>query len=155
DVKRVAEKYLKQSNRTVGMFIPTNDVARTPIPPNPNLAKLLEEYKGGKEIAKGEAFDPTPDNIEKRIKRHTLPEGLKVVLFPKKTRGEAVIGSLSLHFGSEQSLKGLSTAAEYLGPLMLRGAKQRTREQFEDELDLLASSIKSSSGAGTVGFSWQ
>src|ERR1019366_3571540 len=40
DVDRVAGKYLKQSNRTVGMFIPSDKVARTPIPETPNIAKL-------------------------------------------------------------------------------------------------------------------
>ena len=32
----------------------------------------------------GEAFDPTPANVESRIQRVTLPNGLKLVMLPKK-----------------------------------------------------------------------
>ena len=38
----------------------------------------------------GEAFDPTPANLDARTQRFTLPNGMKVALLPKKTRGEAV-----------------------------------------------------------------
>ena len=78
DVNKVAAKYLRQSNRTVGMFIPTTEVARTPVPPTPDIETLIKGYKGGKSMAQGEEFDPTPANIEKRVKRLTLPSGIKV-----------------------------------------------------------------------------
>ena len=155
DVQRVAQKYLKESNRTVGLFLPTSQAARTPVPPTPNIAKIVDTYKGGKEIARGEVFDPTPDNLENRIKRFTLPGGLKVALLPKKTRGEAVVGVLSLHFGNDQSLAGLTNAARFLGPLMVRGAKNHNREQFQDELDQLGATLSASSDAGALNFSWQ
>src|SRR5262249_35502302 len=46
DVNRVAAKYLKSSNRTIGTFIPTKDVDRTTVPPTPELAAVLKNYKG-------------------------------------------------------------------------------------------------------------
>ena len=85
DVTRVATKYLRQSNRTVGLFIPTTAVARTPIPESPDVETLVKNYKGGKSLSEGEAFDPTPENIEKRVQRTTLPSGVKVAILNKKT----------------------------------------------------------------------
>src|SRR4029077_3511657 len=116
--------YLRQSNRTVGMFIPTTDVARTPVPPTPDVETMVKDYKGGKSLSQGEVFDPTPANIEKRVTRLTLPSGVKLALLNKKTRGDAVIGSMVLHFGNEKSLLGNTTATSFVGPLMMRGTKK-------------------------------
>jgi zinc protease len=98
---------------------------------------MVKEYKGGKAQAEGEVFDPTPENIEKRVTRLTLPGGIKVALLAKKTRGEAVVGSLSLHYGNAKSLVGNTTAATFVGSLMMRGTKQHDRQQIQDMLDLL------------------
>ena len=155
DINRVAAKYLKQSNRTVGMFIPSKEVARTPIPPTPNIEKLVKDFKGGKSVVAGEVFNATPENIEKRVKRFTLSNGLKVAFFPKKTRGETIIGSLTLRFGNENTLLGKSTAAEFVGPMLTLGTKTHSREQIQDELDILKSSLSTSSGVGTLSASWQ
>ncbi len=68
DVQRVARTYLKPSNRTLAQFIPTAapDRAEIPLFTSDQLAKLVSEYKGGEAVAAGEAFDPTPANIESR-----------------------------------------------------------------------------------------
>jgi zinc protease len=155
DVRRVAEKYLRRSNRTLGMYLPTEQVARTRIPEGPAVADLVKDYKGGKSVAEGEKFDPSPANIEARVKRLTLPGGVKVALLPKKTRGETVVGRLVLHFGNEESLKGQTTAAEFLGPLMMRGTQKFTRTDIADQLDHLQASLGGSSDAGELSFSFQ
>ncbi len=153
DVNRVAAKYLRQTNRTIGLFLPTQQVVRTTVPETPDVAKLVEKYKGGKALAQGEVFDPTPENLEKRIKRFTLPGGLKVAFLPKKTRGEAVVGRITLRFGDEQSLKPFRDASGYLGTLMTRGTRKHTRQQLNDEMDKLKSVLNASSGLGTLSFS--
>ena len=155
DVNKVAAKYLAKSNRTVGMFIPTKEVARTPVPSSPDVAALVKDYKGGKAQATGEAFDSTYENIEKRVKRLTLPSGVKVALLNKKTRGEAVIGSIVLHFGNEQSLKGNTTAADFIGPMLMRGTKKHTHQEIQDLLNNLKSTLSAGSSAGSLSFSWQ
>jgi zinc protease len=155
DVNKVAAKYLRQSNRTVGMFIPTTEVARTPVPPTPDIEALVKDYKGGKSLAQGEAFDPTPENIEKRVRRLTLPNGVKVALLNKKTRGEAVLGSMELHFGNEKSLRGNTDAAEFIGSLIMRGSKKRDYQEIQDALDKLKSTLTASSSAGSLSLSWQ
>jgi zinc protease len=155
DVQRVARQYLQRSNRTVGMYLPATEFARTPIPEAPPLDVVLKDYKGQTQSAQGEQFEPTPANLEKRTRRTQLPVGLKVALMPKKTRGQAVVGNLTLHFGNEASLQGQTVAAEVVGPLMVRGTSKHTREQIEDELDKLGSTLNASSGTGQLTFSFQ
>jgi zinc protease len=134
DVTRVAEKYLQRSNRTVGLYVPTAKVARTPIPETPDVAALVKDYKGGAAVAAGELFDPTPENIEKRVQRSELG-AVKVALLPKKSRGEAVEVSVTLRYGNADSLKGQTTAAEFLGDVLERGTSKHTFEQLQDELN--------------------
>jgi zinc protease len=57
---------------------------------------------------------------------------------------------LSLRFGNEQSLKGLTTVADLLGPLMRRGTKHHDRQQLTDELDKLGAQLGVSSDAGLL-----
>jgi zinc protease len=155
DVDRVAKEYLLQSNRTVGIYYPSTQVARAVIKKAPAASALLKDYKGGKAIAKGETFDPTPANVEGRVKRITLPSGLKVALLPKKTRGEAVVGELTLRFGNQQSLAEYKTASSFLGSLMKRGTKKHTRLEIDDLLNKLGASLSASSSTGQLSFSWQ
>ena len=115
DVSRVAIKYLTQTNRTVGIFFPTEKIVRATIPEAPDVAELVKDYKGGKALAAGEDFDTSPENIDKRTKRFTLASGIKVALLPKKTRGEAVVGQVVLRFGNEKSLVEFKDATDYLG----------------------------------------
>ncbi len=146
DVERVAKAYLKESNRTVGVFIPTKAPDRAEIPATPDLAAMLKDYKGGEAVAAGEDFDPSPANIEARVKRSTAG-GLKVVLLPKKTRGGTVVALVTLRFGDEKSLFGKSPAAEMAGGLLMRGTKSKTRQQIQDELDRLKARMTVSGGA--------
>ncbi len=155
DVTKVAKKYLTRSNRTVGMYIPSEKPERAEVPATPSVENLVKDYKGGAEVATGEAFDPSPENIEKRVQRSELPSGLKVALLPKKTRGEDVTARLTLRFGNEESLKGQATAAEFLGPLMVRGTKKHSRQQLEDEMDKLKARVSATSGPGLLTFTVQ
>jgi len=137
DVQRVAGRYLLRSNRTVGLFIPTDRPQRAPVPPRPDVEALVKDYQGGKAIARGEPFEPTVENVEKRTRYQQLPSGLRTALLAKKTRAEAVVGQLTLRYGNEQSLKGYQTAGSLLPHLLLRGTNKKTREQLEDEQDHL------------------
>jgi zinc protease len=152
-VQEVAGKYFKRSNRTAGLYLPTEAPERTPVPEVPNIAKLVKDYKGGAAIALGEKFDPTPENLEKRTKRSTLPGGMKVALLPKKTRGEMVVGAIVLRYGNEQALLGKTRASAFLGPLMMRGTTKYTYEQLQDELDLLGATLSAGGASGSLTFS--
>jgi len=88
DVARVAKAYLKPSNRTVGYYIPDAAPDRTVVPASPSLKVELKDYKSAFTIAHGEAFDPTPANVESRAVRAKLPNGMKTVILPKQTEAK-------------------------------------------------------------------
>src|SRR5262249_36022278 len=73
DVQRVAGCYLRQNNRTVGMYVPTQAAERVAIPAAPSAAELLKDYRGRVVTVSGEAFEPTLENLEKRTQRGVLP----------------------------------------------------------------------------------
>ncbi len=150
-VQIAAAKYLQRNNRTVGMFLPTEKPERIAVPPPPDVAALVANYKGRAALAEGEAFDPVPEKIEARVKRLGLPEGIKVTLLPKKSRGEEARLTLTLRYGDENSLKGFDTAAGYLDDLMLRGTKKLSYQQFRDELDKLGATLGTGGGGGRRG----
>ncbi len=141
DVQRVATNYLKQSNRTLGLFVPTPKPERAEIPSTPDVLALVKDYKGDAAIAVGEAFDPSPANIESRATRSTTTGGLKLVLLPKKTRGNAVVAQLTLRFGDEKGLQNRATAAAMAGALLMRGTAKHTRQQIQDEFDKLKARV--------------
>ncbi len=152
DVSRVAGRYLLRSNRTAGVFLPTEQPLRAAIPETPPVAELVKNYQGGKDLTRGEALDPTPENIEKRVQRVTLPSGVKAALLPKKSRGDGVLLDLTLRYGNAESLKGRARAAQMLGTLMTRGTKHHTRQQLEDEADKVKTRVQGGGAAGEVSF---
>lgn len=134
-VNAVAKKYLKQNNRTAGLFIPTRQAERIDIPQTPDLAEMIGDYQGREAVAMGEAFDVSPRHIEERTTRMVFPSGIKAAFLPKKNRGESVVVRLNLRYGTAESLNGLKSACEVLPALMLRGTKNLTRQQIQDLLD--------------------
>ncbi|MDB6112673.1 MAG: ptrA 4, partial [Pedosphaera sp.] len=145
-VRAVAARYLQGNNRTVGLFIPSEKSERVAIPPTPDVAALVANYQGRAAISEGERFESTPENIESRVQREGLPEGIKVTLLPKQSRGQEVHLSLTLRYGNEAELKGLETAAGFLSELMLRGTQKLSYQQLRDELDRLTATLGGAGG---------
>ncbi len=149
DVQRVAAAYLKPSNRTLGQFVPTPKPDRAEIPPTPDVAALVKDYKGDAAVAAGEAFDPSPANIDARTTRVTAG-GLKLALLPKKTRGNTVVAMMTLRFGDEKSLMNRGTAGELAGAMLMRGTAKHTRQQLKDEFDRLKARVSVGGGASSA-----
>lgn len=147
DIQRVAQQYFISSNRTTGVFYPTEKPVRAEIPEAKEAAEVLKDYKPKAAVAEGEAFDPSPANIDSRTKTETI-EGIKLALLTKKTRGGAVFARMTLRFGDEKSLLGTSTAADLAADMLSKGTKTKTRQQFQDELDKLKARV-SISGEST------
>ncbi len=141
DVTRVATAYFKSANRTVGEFIADAAPDRSPVPPTADIAAMVKDYRGDPAIAAGEAFDATPANLDARAQRFTLANGMKVVLLPKKTRGETVNLSLRLHYGDVASVFGKSGPATLTGGMLMRGTTKRSRQEIEDTLDKLKATL--------------
>ena len=140
-VQKAAEKYLIESNRTVGVFVPDKAPVRAEVPPPPDVMSMVKDYKGEAVVSQGEAFDASPANIDKRTIRGDLAGGIKLSFINKKTRGGQVIATLQLHFGDENSLKGQEYAGQFAGQLLMRGTAKRTRQQIRDEFDRLKANV--------------
>ena len=149
EVQRVAEAYLKPSNRTLGLYLPTEAPQRAPAPAKPDLAKELAQFKPQPPAAKVEAFDATPANIDARTQRFEFG-GLKAAVLAKPTRGGAVQAVLNLRFGDEKSLFGQGAVADATARLLDKGSAQYTRQQVQDRLDALKTQMSVSSSPGLV-----
>nr|WP_315485684.1 pitrilysin family protein [uncultured Undibacterium sp.] len=147
DIARVAKNYYKQDNRSFGQFIPVATPDRAEIPEVPDVAKLVDGYKGRAKVEAGETFDATPANIDKRTEKFTLASGAKVALLSKKTRGETVSGRLSLHLGDEKSLFGKVVASDVAADILMRGSSKFSRAELDTKLGELKAKL-SVSGAG-------
>ncbi len=152
DVKRVGDAYFKQSNRTVAQFVPTAKPERAEIPnvKDAEILAMVKDYKGGAVIAAGEVFDPTPTNIESRVKRMKVG-GLDVAFLPKENRGDSVVANLILRYGDEKTLLNRSDAAYFAGQLLQRGTMKHTRQQIKDEFDRLKAQVFVFGGATSAG----
>ena len=154
DVQRVALDYLKRSNVTVGEFIPDANPDRAPVPPGVDVLAMVKDYRGDAAQTAGEAFDPSPGNLDARTQRFTLPNGMKVALLPRKTRGEAVHFQVALHFGDEKSVFGKATTGALTSGMLARGTAKRSRQEIQDTLDKLRAKVSvtgSQTGASATG----
>ncbi|WP_171014090.1 pitrilysin family protein [Chitinivorax sp. B] len=147
DLQRVAEYYLKPSNRTLGQFVPETKPVRADVPPKADLKAAFKDFTPKPPVAQGEAFDPSPAVIEARTQRTTLPNGMKLALLPKKTRAESVSVSFGLMFGDEQSLQGQREVGGMLATLLTRGTRTLNREQLHAAFDKLKTSWHYQGGA--------
>jgi zinc protease len=142
DVQRVAEHYLKPANRVMGTFVPTDAPDRAEIPPSQEWLAALEAFKGESEgVRLGEAFDPSPKNIESRVVRRSLANAIRVALLPKKTRGGRVIVNLTLHWGDEKSLMNRDVACGFAGDMLMRGTQRHSRAELKDAFEKLNAAV--------------
>jgi zinc protease len=142
DVQRVAAQYLKPANRVLGEFIPTERPDRAEIPPTPDLQSVLAGYTGGATVQLGEAFDPSPQNIEKRTLKRELSNRIRAAFLPKQTRGARVVATLTLHWGDEKSLMHRETACNFAGAMLMRGTRTRSRAELKEAFERLNASVQ-------------
>jgi zinc protease len=141
DVVRVAKTYFKPSNRTVGYFIPDMNPDRTVVPARPDLASTLRDYKSTVTVVRGETFDPTIANIESRVVRGRLANGMRVAVLPKKTANNMVTGLIELRFGDQTTLVNQRESASFAGSLLMAGTRSHTRQQLQEELRKLNAQV--------------
>jgi len=150
DVTRVAKAYFKDSNRTVGVFIPDAAPERTAVPEAPPIDALLKAYTPEIHVNVGDAIDPSPAALERRIQRATAG-GIRLAMMSKGTRGDRVQASLTLRFGDEHNLAGKAAAAQMADALLMRGTKTKSRQQIQDEMQRLNATINVGGGGGRGG----
>ena len=145
---RVAKAYFKPSNRTVGYYIPDMNPDRTVVPPTPDLDATLKNYKSTVTVKHGETFDPTIANIDSRVVRSKLTNGMKVDILPKKTDNDIVTGTIELRFGDATTLAGQREAAAFAGSMLMNGTKSHTSVQLREEFRKLNAQVNVSGGGG-------
>jgi zinc protease len=150
DLQNAGLNYFKESNRTLGQFIPTNTPDRSKLPDAVDVPKLVADYKGKASASEGEVFDISLANIEKRTQRMSLANGMKLIFTPKKTRGETVSGHFTLRFGDEASLFNQATTSSLTASLLMRGAGNLQRSEISAKLDELKTQIEVTGGGQTV-----
>jgi zinc protease len=151
DVQRVAQAYFLPSNRTEGMYIPTDKPVRAPVVAQPDLKAMLQDFHGDQQATTAASFDPSPSNIDARTERKVLnlPNGpVSLALLPKDTRGERVTAEIVIRFGDLQTLKGKALASTATASLIEMGTDKLSRQQIQDRIDALAGDM-SISGSGT------
>jgi len=151
DVTRVGAAWLKPSNLTIGMFLPEAKPDRAPVVAAVDIPALVNNYKGDPPIAAGEAFDPSPANLEARTERLQLGNGMKVALLPKKTRGETAQIELRLDIGDTDSLRNSSPVSGLTASMLERGTTKHDRQAFADALDKLRTKLNIAGSGATVG----
>jgi zinc protease len=150
DVQRAAQQYFKPANRVLGVFVPSAQPERAEIPPAPDVAAEVKDYKGGERVALGERFDPSPQNIEKRLVRRTLANDIDLALLPRQTRGARVLARLALHYGDEAALMNREVPCDFAGGMLTRGTKQRSRAEFKEALDKLNATVSIGADGATI-----
>ncbi|MEN9559626.1 MAG: hypothetical protein RLZZ502_837, partial [Pseudomonadota bacterium] len=103
DVMRVAQKYLRASNRTLGRYLPASQSERVEIPVGSSSVateQMLADYKGKTDYIEGEAFDVSPLSMHKRTETVTLSNGAALTVMRKRIRGGLVHLTVQLRYGN-------------------------------------------------------
>jgi zinc protease len=154
DVQRVAEKYLLDSNRTTGEFVPDEHPLRAEVTAAPAAETLLAGYTGSARTAEGEHFEATPALIESRLVRGAAGS-VKTGYLVKKTRGDRVSGVLTLHLGDVEALRDQGAVGSYAAAMLMRGTTTHDRQQIQDELTRLKATMNVGGGASSVTMSFE
>jgi zinc protease len=155
-VRRAASEYLVNDNRTLGLFIPEEEPNRADSivrMKQADITNMVANYEGRKDIAQGEIFDPSHDNIDARSITKLLENGSKITYLPKKTRGNSVVARLSFDFGNEDALFGQSVIGSMAMSMLSRGSETMSREQLQAAFDQLNASVSIGGGATGAGVS--
>ncbi|WP_053971655.1 pitrilysin family protein [Mangrovimonas sp. ST2L15] len=141
-VNAAIQRYFIKTNRTVGKFIPTKTPVRVEIEHTEGLEDLVATYKGREGFDAGEAFDPSYDNINQRLVQGTLSNGIEYGFIKKNNRGNTVNLSFVLRTGNLDQLMNTGVVDGYTARMLDKGTTSKSRQQIEDKLSELKSSIR-------------
>jgi zinc protease len=140
DLQRFATERLVASNRTLGIYLPTERPLRAPAPAAVDVAQQMQAFKPQAALAQAESFDATPANIDGRTERGRVG-GLQYALLPKTTRGASVSATLRLRVGNLDALRSQGEVAGMMAALLDKGGNGLSRQQVQDRLDALRTEL--------------
>ena len=141
-VNAAMQRYLINTNRTVGNFIPSKTPIRVEIEHTEGLEALVSNYKGKESLGEGEAFDVSYDNIQKRLNSGVfLKIPIEYGFIKKDNRGKTVTLSFTIRNGNLDQLMNKGKLAGYTASMLNKGTKNNSRQELDDKLSDLKSSI--------------
>jgi zinc protease len=152
DVRRVAQQYFVQTNRTVGWFVPTSE------PASPGAGPV------GEAAARAEPAPPNARPIplpkpspalarSAPVTRTVLPNGLVVIVSPNRSNPTvAVTGNMATAGQSRDPGNRPGLAAMTAG-MLSRGTQQRSSVQIARELETVGASSSFSTDEDALSFS--
>lgn len=141
-VNAAIQRYMINTNRTVGNFIPTKTPMRVEIEHTEGMDALVAEYKGKEALNAGEAFDVSYDNIQKTLETGTLDKSkINYGFIKKDNRGETVNVNFTIRNGNVDQLMNKGKVASYTARMLDKGTKTKSRQDIEDKLSALKSSV--------------
>lgn len=150
-VNDAIKKYLIPTNRTVGNFVPTKNPVRIGIPHTEDVEGLVASYKGKEAMDAGEAFDVSYENIQNTLLTGTLKDSnIEYGFIKKDNRGKTVNLTFNLRTGNVDQLMNKGLAARYTARMLNKGTKSKSRQDIDDKLSALKSSISFNGSNGRV-----
>jgi len=153
DVNRIAKKYFRPTNRTVGEFIPTDEPDRVFIPEAPDVMALVKDYKGREVQEITEVFEASTGNIDASNTTGKLANGMEYSLISKGTRGGTISASMTIRIGTKESLTGIGMTDNLTAAMLMRGSENLDRQAIKDKLDGMKSSVNIGGGGNTISVS--
>ncbi|MBX2923581.1 MAG: insulinase family protein [Chitinophagaceae bacterium] len=155
DVQAVLAKYYRPSNSTYGFFIPDKNAEkdRVTVSATPDIAALVNGYKGKAVAEQTEGFDASIANIKRLTRYGTLSNGLKYALLQKPVKGDKINARITLKVGDEQSLTGKSMISQLTARMLKTGTVTKSKKEINDLLDKLKTSLNISGSNQSVSVS--
>lgn len=150
-VNTAVKRYLIKTNRTVGLFVPTENPVTVAIDHTEGLEELVANYKGREGLDAGDAFDVSHDNIQNNLSTGMLQKApIEYGFIKKNNRGETVTLDFTIRNGTVDDFMNKGKIASYTGRMLNKGTTTKSRQDIEDALSALKSSTFVSSSNGQI-----
>jgi zinc protease len=152
DTQRAAKAYLVESNRVRVSYIPDAQPSRA----EDAKPVALGDYQSSAQTTNAdvatstgsdsaprtelERFEPTALEIDKRTVRTQLAVGTRIALLPRPAVGDAIQGTLRIHWGSLEAMRGKG-AAPIMGALITRQTSSHSGKALQDLMYELQSTV--------------
>ena len=140
DVDRVRKAYFKPANRTLGRYLPAEQVERVEIPAAPPLNERLAQLKAPPKVEEGERFDPTTELLTSRSVFKTLKSGIELETLNKQTRGNTVTLLMQLRWGEPRATTA-ALGTTQIDELLFEGTPSIDKQKLRDEFVRLKAGV--------------
>lgn len=150
-VNEALQRYIIPTNRTIGNFKPVKALNSVTIPHTENLEDLVTNYKGKEGYGAGTVFDVSYENIQKQLETGKLPQThIDYGFIEKDNRGETVKLNFTIRNGNVNDFMHKGNTARYTARLLNKGTKNKSKQEIQDALNAIKSSIAISGGNGRI-----